>query len=258
MSSPQNEIAKKFQALHNPSDTLIICNAHDGGSAKIVAQHPRAKAIASGSYAVAAVQGLADDELSLEQNIHGVKPIIAAAVAAGKPVSIDIRDGYGDRLEEIMTAIIKLGAVGCNLEDFNNETKSFYTEEEAAARVKRAMKVASDLGVPNFCVNARTDVLFLPDATIDDAVKRGKAYLAAGATTVFVWGGPGGRGLRDHEIKTLVAELDGMVNVIHLPRPGKLSLSEIRSLGVARTSMGHMPYVAALTAFEQLADTIPA
>ncbi|KAF5391232.1 hypothetical protein D9757_003036 [Collybiopsis confluens] len=91
-----NETAKKFQTLHMPGNALVICNAHDGGSANLIARHPRVKAVASGSYAVAAVQGVEDDYLTLEQNFDGVKPILAAGAAAGKPVSFDIRDGYGE------------------------------------------------------------------------------------------------------------------------------------------------------------------
>ncbi|KIK69934.1 hypothetical protein GYMLUDRAFT_34337 [Collybiopsis luxurians FD-317 M1] len=260
MSSSQNEIAKYFQGLHKPGDALILCNAHDGGTAQIIAEHPHIKAIASASYAVATVQGVADEELSPERNLYGIKPIVAAGNASKKPVTVDIRDGYGDRLEEVIAAIIKLGVVGCNLEDFNDETKSLYTVEEAAARIKRAMKVASDLGVPNFVINARTDVLFIkPNATVADAVERGKAYIAAGATCLFVWGGAGAqRGVHDDEIKTLVKELNGMVSVLYSTQPGKLSLTAIKSIGVCRASMGPFPYYEVLAAYKKLADSVPA
>ena len=111
--------------------------------------------------------------------------------------------------------------------------------------------------LPVFVINARTDVLFSkPGATLADAVERGKAYLAAGATTVFVWGGPQGRGLHDEEIQTLVKEFNGMVNVLHSTAPGKLSITAIRDLGVARVSLGRFSYSEGLAAFERLADTV--
>jgi 2-methylisocitrate lyase-like PEP mutase family enzyme len=75
-------------------------------------------------------------------------------------------------------------------------------------------QTAAKHGVPDFVVNARTDVLFQQDkANIADAVKRRKAFLAAGATTILVWGGGGSRNVHDDDIRTLVKELEGMVNV---------------------------------------------
>jgi 2-methylisocitrate lyase-like PEP mutase family enzyme len=61
-------------------------------------------------------------------------------------------------------------------------------------------------------VNARTDISGA-DRTIQDAIKRDKAYLAAGATTAFAWGGPGGHGVSREEIKDLVKAFDGKLNV---------------------------------------------
>jgi 2-methylisocitrate lyase-like PEP mutase family enzyme len=73
--------------------------------------------------------------------------------------------------------------VGINLKDYNNKTK-MYSAEEAVAQVKRALAMTEKLGVPNFVVNARTDVL-LTGGFVDEAIARGKAYLAARATTVL-------------------------------------------------------------------------
>ncbi|KAJ7641299.1 phosphoenolpyruvate phosphomutase-domain-containing protein [Roridomyces roridus] len=240
----QNLLAQKFAAMHNPKDLPMLCNAFDGGSARALASHPRAKAIASASYSIAISCGSADNDLTLEENLAGVKGIIAAGVNAQphpKPVTIDLQDGYGSHLERAIEEIIKLGAVGCNIEDFNRETNALWSVEEAAQRVARAKQTAARCGGG-------------AEVGLDAAIKRGKAYLAAGATTVFVWGG--GRVVQSAEIKTLVKEFGGLLNVSMQLREGFLNKQEIQALGVARVSMGPGLYTKALNAFSSEADAI--
>ncbi|KAF8179028.1 carboxyphosphonoenolpyruvate phosphonomutase-like protein [Mycena galopus ATCC 62051] len=240
--------------MHNPraKDLLVLCNAFDGGSARALAAHPRAQALASASYAAAIVSGSADDDLTLDENIAAVRGIIAAGVRATppKPVTIDLQDGYGDELPRAIEEIIKLGAVGCNIEDFDRGTNALWSVDAAAARVAMAKAVAARCGVPDFVVNARCDALFQggADAGMGAVVRRGKAYLAAGATTVFVWGG-GSRGVSSEEIKRLVREFGGMLNVSMKLADGFLKKEEIQALGVARVSIGPALYFRALDAF---------
>lgn len=157
-----------------------------------------------------------------------------------------------------MRAVIKLGAVGINLEDFGREVKGvdggegggLYSVEEAMERIRRVMRVAGEEGVPDFVVNARTDALFTPTAgeqdgavggggSLDEAIRRGKAYLEAGAANVFIWGGPERKGWGRSEVERAVRELDGRLNVI-LQRmtPGGLTVDELKEIGVARISVG--------------------
>src|SRR6188508_1930974 len=55
------EKARAFAALHVPGDPVILYNAWDAGSAKVVAE-AGAKALATGSASVAGAQGFADAE----------------------------------------------------------------------------------------------------------------------------------------------------------------------------------------------------
>lgn len=155
------------------------------------------------------------------------------------PLSCDLQDGYGEQLEEVMEMVVKMGVVGVNIEDsrsVDGETRMVGVEEQVR-RIETAIVVAAGLGVPDFVINARTDCVLL-GGTVEEAVERGKKYLAAGACTVFAWGGMK-RGLRDAEVKTLVEGLDGRVNVIWRKSVlNALSVKEIAGLGVARISMG--------------------
>jgi len=157
------------------------------------------------------------------------------------PLTCDLQDGYGEQLEYAISMVIDLGGVGCNLEDSRMEQGKLVliSAEEHAERIKKAMSVAISKGVPDFVVNGRTDCVLL-GSTVEEAINRGKQYLAAGACTVFVWGGLA-RGLRDEEVRKLVRGLDGRVNVIcrkGMAGDGMLGVKEIADLGIARISMG--------------------
>ena len=185
-----------------------------------------------------------DEDLQLEDNLAAISRITNLILKEGKlediPLTCDLQDGYGEKLEIAINKILEVGAVGCNLEDsrMENGKLTLIDAEEHVERIKKAMDAAKAKGVPDFVINGRTDCVLL-GGTIDEAIERGKRYLEAGACTVFVWGGLA-RGLRDEEVRELVSGLAGRVNVIC--RKGidqrMLGVKEIRDLGVARISMG--------------------
>jgi 2-methylisocitrate lyase-like PEP mutase family enzyme len=229
-----NTTAQCFKALHKPGNPLILTNVWSIPSANAIASLSQTKALASASFAVARQIGFKDDDLSFEQNITGVREISKIAASKNLPFTTDYQDGYGERLEEGIKALIEMGVVGVNLEDFVAKTQEFYSVTEAASRVGRVLKAAAELGVPDFVVNARTDIL-VHGGSLDEVLERGKAYLAAGATTVFVWGSSA-RGVRDEEVKKLVEAFDGRLAVI-LKKDG-LTAKQLKEMGIARASIG--------------------
>jgi 2-methylisocitrate lyase-like PEP mutase family enzyme len=104
-------------------------------------------------------------------------------------------------------------------------------------------------------LNARTDAFLKagdrdPADVLAEAVKRGKAYLDAGAPVVFV---PGK--LDEEQITTLV-EAFGPQRLTLIGLPGIPSLARLEELGVARVSYGPMAQRVALTALQQLVEEI--
>ncbi|KAK5944912.1 hypothetical protein PMZ80_002114 [Knufia obscura] len=235
MTTSQNDLARKLKSFHIPGDPLLLANVWDGASAASIATHPSTKAIATASYAIAATQGLDDGNMTLDQNLTGVRNVVAGVRKAGKadqiPVSADLEDGYEDPAVTVRKAI-ELGVVGCNLEDVDNRKGELRSVDDAVARIRAAVATAREAGVPDFVVNARTDVLGY-GGNMSDVVERGKKFLEAGATSVFVWGVMKWD-IRPNEVVEMVKAFGGRLAV----QPGSIGVEKLTELGVSRISVG--------------------
>lgn len=234
--TPQNDLALRLRSLCVPGNPLVLTNVYDAATASIAASHSSTQALATASYAIAQVNGLEDAALDLETNLRGIETVSGVARKHDVPLTADLQDGYDDVADSIKRCIAA-GAVGCNLEDVDTKADELRSPEDHVTRIKAALRAASDAGVPNFVVNARTDVLAF-GGSIDDAIARGRQYLDAGATTVYVWGGSKGRGVSRAEVEQLATGLGGMINVKMNLRPGALNVSDLAELSVARISVG--------------------
>jgi 2-methylisocitrate lyase-like PEP mutase family enzyme len=247
-AATSQRLALHLKSLIQPGRPLLLTNIHDPPSASLALSHPKTKALATASFAIAAQAGVPDEELTLSINLAAIQRIRERMIKEGKaetvPLTADLQDGYGEQLRETIEGSVKLGVVGCNLEDSRTSgiaerkaTIDLISADAHVRRIREALEVAGSLGVPDFVINARTDCIKL-GGTVEDAIERGKKYLAAGATTVFIWGGLE-RGLRDAEVKRLVEGLEGRVNVIFRKSiKDPLSIRELGEIGVARISMG--------------------
>ncbi|OCL02668.1 hypothetical protein AOQ84DRAFT_304268, partial [Glonium stellatum] len=124
-----------------------------------------------------------------------------------------------------------------NLEDFNNNFKQLFPIEVATDRIKRVLATAAANGVPDFVANARSDPL-LHDGQLSEVIKRSKAYLSAGATTVFVVGSQARGGLSRNQIVELARVFNGRLNLSVKLDDRNLTVTELASIGVARISLG--------------------
>jgi 2-methylisocitrate lyase-like PEP mutase family enzyme len=252
--SSQNAVAKVFRSLHVPKEPIVLANVYDAVTARAVASLPEARALATASYAIGAAAGVADADVTLEMNLAAVRAIASVAKEFNKPLTADWQDGYGGRLEEGISAVIEAGAVGINLEDFDGQKETMLPIDEAVDRIKRVLTVAKENGVPDFAVNARTDVL-VHGGKLSEVITRGKAYLEAGATTVFVWGGRQ-RGTTKDEVIELTRAFEGKLNVSMRLTEGSLTLQELKDIGVARISIGPQLQPIAVEAFAKAAEKV--
>jgi len=240
-----NDKALTLKALHEAPEILRVVNVWDAVSAKVIADLPETKALATAGHSIAASRGYADGQMPLDVALDGAR-IIAEAVDL--PVSADLDDGYEDPAETIRRAI-GFGIVGANVED------RFRPFDEAVARVAAITAAAEQEGVA-FLLNARTDALtprsgdLSPEQKIAEAIRRGKAFLDVGAVLVFV---PGGH--PREIVEQLVAGIGvGKVSVIGLP--GALPAAEYEALGVARISYGPLTQRVALRALRDLGSDL--
>lgn len=260
-----NESAKQLKALHIPSSPIVFPNVWDIPSFNAVVSlndgdSKPVKAIASASWAVAATLGIKDEDLTMEQNFEAIAKLAPLCKAANLPLTADLQDGYGDQISTSVTQAIKLGVVGANIEDSNPSTAAMYNIDEQVQRYKTALEAAADAGCPDFVLNARCDIFNLnteldEESMVREAITRGKAYLDAGATTVFYWGGSE-RGMRTAWVETLVKELDGRVAVKLAATPDALTTGELAKIGVARISVGPSLFLVANTAMKKAAASI--
>jgi 2-methylisocitrate lyase-like PEP mutase family enzyme len=222
----------KFHELHHSDEILILGNAWDVVSARIL-ERQGYKAIGTSSAGIASVLGYPDGEMmSITENCEMIHRI---SEAVDIPVSADIESGYGESAGEILQSVrqtILAGAVGINLEDSRNHV--LISIERMVERIKVIKNLCTEMNSPLF-LNVRTDALLDGASTeaIGESIERGSCYTEAGADGIFV---PDMGDLDKAGIGQLVKELAAPLNIII--GDSSTSIEELEQLGVARVSFG--------------------
>ncbi|HMA50632.1 MAG TPA: isocitrate lyase/phosphoenolpyruvate mutase family protein, partial [Magnetospirillaceae bacterium] len=175
--------AKQFRALHQGPTPLILANAWDAGSARLI-ESLGAKAIATTSAGVDWTLGYPDGNLLPVAKLAEVVAQMARVIDI--PLTVDFEAGYSDdpaAVAENIKPLLDAGAVGINLEDGGDPPALL------AAKIERLKQTASARGVDLF-INARTDVylrgLVPEEKRVSESLARAKTYQAAGADGLFV------------------------------------------------------------------------
>jgi 2-methylisocitrate lyase-like PEP mutase family enzyme len=242
----QAEKFRAFAALHVPGDPVILYNAWDAGSAKVIAE-AGAKAIATGSASVAQAHGFEDAEsLPLALALANAERVVASV---DLPVTIDFEGGYAVAPDDVAANIKKLaatGAIGCNFEDQVVGGEGLH---EMAVQAERIAAARAAVGA-DFFINARTDIFLKSrdhdEAKVDAALERARAYAEAGASGFFA------PGLADLALlEKLCAASPLPVNF--MAWPGTPPAAAIAATGVARISHGPFPWKLAMQALAEAA-----
>ena len=239
---------RTFAALHVPGDPVILFNAWDAGSAKVVAE-AGAKAIATGSASVASAHGFTDAEaLPIGLALTNAARVVEAVEL---PVTIDFEGAYAVAPEGVAASMARLaatGAIGCNFEDQMIGGEGLHETAEQAARIAAARAAVG----PDFFINARTDIFLKAkadthdQAKVDAALERAKAYADAGASGFFA------PGLADLALlERLCAGSPLPVNF--MAWPGTPPTAEIATTGIARISHGPFPWRLAMAVLKEAA-----
>jgi 2-methylisocitrate lyase-like PEP mutase family enzyme len=256
-----SEKTARLRALHTGGRLLVLPNAWDAASARMLAGAGFA-AIATASHAVAASLGYGDGEAAPPDEMFAAAARITRSVEV--PVSVDAESGYGLAPADLAGRLREAGAAGCNLEDTvhgasrppqgdGRPVRVLADVKEQAERIGAVRDADADL-----VINARVDVFgdgALPEVSdgerLEEAVTRARAYLDAGADSVFLIGVA-----EEALVTVLVDRIPGPVNVLY--QPGMPSLARLGELGVARVTFGPGLHRATLSLLGGLAEKIHA
>ncbi|WP_406164437.1 oxaloacetate decarboxylase [Streptomyces sp. NBC_00996] len=229
--------ASRLKELITDRELLVMPGAFDPVSATLAELAGFTALQCSGAGISAVHLGRPDySMLSLEDMVSCTARIVRSVSV---PVMGDADTGFGNAVNAYYTvrAFEEAGAAGLNLEDQVSpkrcghlDGKQLIDLDEAVTKIRAAADARRD---PDFVINARTDAL--ASEGMDGVIRRGNAYLEAGATMVFVEGVTS-----REEIREAVKGIDGpvSVNVVEGGKsPHRLTFEELQALGVARVSL---------------------
>lgn len=194
---------------------------------------------------VASLAVLGDPDVTLITLTELAEQMRRMSRAAALPVLVDADHGYGNALnvrrtvQELETA----GAAGLTIEDtllpaaFGETTAQLISLEEGVGKMKAALDGRGD---PALVIMGRTGAASI--SSIEDAIRRARAYEATGVDALFFTG-----------IKSR-AELEAIVSATHLPivlggAPDELNaIDYLASQRVRIALQGHAPIAAATQA----------
>jgi 2-methylisocitrate lyase-like PEP mutase family enzyme len=232
-----------FRSLHQGSALLLLPNAWDAGSARLI-ESLGAKAIATTSAGLAWSRGYPDGNALPDDQLIAATRDIARVIRV--PLTVDIEAGYSDdprTVARLVARVLATGAVGINIED-GAGSPDLMCKKIAAIR-----ESVAHLGVDLF-VNARTDVclrgIASGAAAVEEIIHRASRYGASGCDGLFV---PG------------LANTDAMEAIAAAIKPMPLNIMAVPNLppmdmlqrhGVRRLSAGSAIAQAALGCTRQL------
>ena len=145
----------------------------------------------SGSKVSSWVYGLPDAGFVTQTEIVEATRNICNAVKI--PVLVDADTGHGNAIGARRTVelLIKAGAAGCFIEDQKApkrcgfvKGKQLISMEEAAGKYRAVCDVRDELD-PDFVIMARTDARGAVGGSLEEVIRRGKAYAAAGVDVIY-------------------------------------------------------------------------
>lgn len=219
---------EKFTSLHHQAQPLILPNAWDAASAKII-EDLGAPAIATTSAGVAWAFGFPDgrqlpSQLQV-QVAHSINRVIKV------PLTVDFENGYSDDpavVAENIKPLLDAGIAGINIEDGPD------APELLAAKVEAIKRAVAAHGSKLF-INVRTDVylasLVPAEKMVEEVLKRAKLFTAAGGDGLFV-----PFIIDPVEIEQIAKSVSLPLNVLAMA--GLAKADKLAELGVKRLSAG--------------------
>ena len=226
----QRQKSERFLALHRPDPPLLLGNAWDPGSAKLLASLGF-QALATTSSGHASTLGLLDGGVTLDEALAHAAALVGAT---DLPVSADFENGFADDPAAVaanVAAAATTGLAGLSVEDFARRSdEPIYEVSFAVERVAAAADAAHS-GPARLVLTARAENYLHGRPDLADTIDRLQRYQEAGADVLFA---PGISNAAD--LGRILAAVDRPVNV--LVNASTPTVGELGALGVSRISIG--------------------
>jgi len=245
----------RLKQLIVDKQVLVMPGAYDALSARIIERMGFHAVQCSGYGIAASVLGKPDvGLLSMTEMLNATRNICDAVTI---PVMADGDTGFGNAINvyHAVRAFESAGAAGINLEDQvfpkrcgHMDGKEVIAMAEMVHKIRAAMAAKID---QDFVINARTDAIAV--LGIDEAIKRGNAYAAAGADLIFVEAPPSADEIR-HVIRSIKAPVS--INMTDGGKTPLATIAELQEWGAARVSIPVTAVFAAAKAVERAMQVI--
>ena len=226
----------RLRQLLKSGKALYVPGCYNALSAKILDKVGFPAIYMTGYGTSLSLLGMPDAGLASMTEMHLNARYIANAADA--PVIADADNGYGNAINVIRTVkeYIQTGVAGIHIEDQIVPKRCGHVAgrqvipiEEAVGKYRAADYARKEVD-PDFLLIARTDARGAHGGSLDEAIKRANAYLAAGADMAFV------EGPKDvDEVKRVCREVDGPIMYNQTGISPRFSEEEMNELGIAMT-----------------------
>src|SRR5213596_1250416 len=244
----------RLRQLLSLGKPLSVPGCYDALSARILETVGFPLLYMTGYRTSLALLGLPDAGLATMTEMHLNARYIAGAVRA--PVIADADNGYGNAINVIRTVreYIGTGVAGIHIEDQAIHKRCGHVAgrrvipiEEAVGKYRAADAVRRELD-PDFVLIARTDARGAHGGSLDEAIRRANAYLAAGADLAFVEGPTS-----VDEVRRVCREVKGPIFYNQTGVSPRFTLDEMNELGIAVTILPGATFRATIEAVYDLA-----
>jgi len=245
----------KLRQLLKAPGPIICPGIYDCLSAKVVEKAGLPCAIASGAAVTASRLGYPDVGLQTMTEILDQARNIARSVSI--PVIADVDTGYGNALNVMRTIseFESAGLAGIFFEDQTSPKKCGHFEgtnvipaEEMIVKIRAASEARRD---KDFVLIARTDAR--ASYGLDEAIKRGQAYAAAGADIIFIEAL-----LTEDELRKVGKAIDAplQANIVEGGKTPNISVQELYEMGFKLISHSGTLQRTAITAMLGALETL--
>ncbi len=185
-----DNMGRAFRQLLATEPYLFTAGVYDPLGAQL-AERVGMKSVYLSGYSMAMANGWPDMGFLTQTEVTRIASMVASGTRL--PIIADADDGYGNALSTIRTVqeYVKTGVAGIHLEDqrFPKRCghiagKTIVDFDEAIGKYRAAVDTRNRLD-PDFVIIARTDAYGAVGGSLEEAIRRGRAYADAGVDLVW-------------------------------------------------------------------------